>query len=67
MAELMHTSAYIKVKGVMYCHAVKGMSSSLIIFVINTSSDHLCGILVRVPGYRPRGSGSISSATRFEK
>jgi hypothetical protein len=25
----------------------------------------LCGVVVRVPGYRPRGPGSISGATRF--
>jgi hypothetical protein len=27
--------------------------------------DHLCGIVVRVPGYRSRGPGSIPGATRF--
>jgi hypothetical protein len=26
--------------------------------------DRLCGLVVRVPGYRSRGSGSISGATR---
>jgi hypothetical protein len=30
-------------------------------------SDHLCGLVVRVPGYRSRGQGSIPSATRSEK
>jgi hypothetical protein len=25
----------------------------------------LCGLMVRVPGYRSRGPGSIPSATRF--
>jgi hypothetical protein len=29
--------------------------------------DRLCGLLVRVPGYRSRGLGSISGATRFPK
>jgi hypothetical protein len=27
--------------------------------------DRLCGLVVRVPGYRFRGPGSILSATRF--
>jgi hypothetical protein len=26
---------------------------------------HLCGVVVRVPGYRSRGPGSIAGATRF--
>jgi hypothetical protein len=29
--------------------------------------DHLCGLVVRVPGYRSRGLGSIPSATRFSE
>jgi hypothetical protein len=32
-----------------------------------TISDHLCGLLVRVPGYRSRGPGSIPGATRFSE
>jgi hypothetical protein len=28
-------------------------------------NDRLCGLVVRVPGYRSRGPGSITSATRF--
>jgi hypothetical protein len=28
-------------------------------------NDCLCGLVVRDPGYRPRGAGSISGATRF--
>jgi hypothetical protein len=27
--------------------------------------DGLCGLVVRVPGYRSRGLGSIPGATRF--
>jgi hypothetical protein len=27
--------------------------------------DHLCGLVIRAPGYRSRGPGSISSATTF--
>jgi hypothetical protein len=29
--------------------------------------DSLCGLLVRVPGYRSRGPGSVSGATRFSE
>jgi hypothetical protein len=29
------------------------------------SADRFCGLVVRVPGYRSRGSGSIPRATKF--
>jgi hypothetical protein len=29
--------------------------------------DRLCGLVVRAPGYGPRGSGSIPGVTRFSK
>jgi hypothetical protein len=29
--------------------------------------DRLCGLVVRVPGYRSRGPGSIPCATRFSE
>jgi hypothetical protein len=29
--------------------------------------DRLCGLVVRVPGYRSRGSGLIPGATRFSE
>jgi hypothetical protein len=29
--------------------------------------DRLCGLVVRVPGYRSKGPGSISGATRFSQ
>jgi hypothetical protein len=29
--------------------------------------DHLCGLVVRVPGYRSRSPGSIPGATRFSE
>jgi hypothetical protein len=35
-----------------------------IIFGLNFQ-DRLCGLVVRFPGHRSRGSGSISGATRF--
>jgi hypothetical protein len=31
------------------------------------SGDHLCGLVVRVPGYRSRGLGSIPGTTRFSE
>jgi hypothetical protein len=34
-------------------------------FNITLNSDHLCGLVVRVPGYRSRGPDSIPSATDF--
>jgi hypothetical protein len=34
-------------------------------FTDNSVLDRLCGLVVRVPGYRSRGPGSISGATRF--
>jgi hypothetical protein len=30
-------------------------------------NDHLCGLVVRVPGYRSRGPGSIADAARFSE
>jgi hypothetical protein len=30
-------------------------------------TDRLCGLMVRVPGYRSRGTGSIPGATRFSE
>jgi hypothetical protein len=29
--------------------------------------DRLCGLVVRVPGYRSRGPGSIAGANRFSE
>jgi hypothetical protein len=31
------------------------------------SSDRLCGLVARVPGYRSRGPDSIPGATRFSE
>jgi hypothetical protein len=31
------------------------------------SPDRLCGLIVRVPGYRSRGPGSIPCTTRFSE
>jgi hypothetical protein len=33
----------------------------------DSPADHLCGLVVIVPGYRSRGPGSIPGATRFSE
>jgi hypothetical protein len=38
---------------------------TVIIQKVKVSLDRLCGLVVEVPGYRSRGPGSISGATRF--
>jgi hypothetical protein len=35
--------------------------------IIYNLHDRLCGLGVRVPGYRSRGPGSIPGATRFSE
>jgi hypothetical protein len=37
----------------------------IIIIIIIIISDRLCGLVVRVPGYRSWGPGSIRGTTRF--
>jgi hypothetical protein len=37
----------------------------IIIIIINPWKCRLCGLVVRVPGYRPLGPGSIPGATRL--
>jgi hypothetical protein len=37
------------------------------IMTVFSSYDRLCGLVVRVPGYRSRGPGSIPGATRFSE
>jgi hypothetical protein len=40
----------------------------LVKFVSYSGACHLlCGLVVRVPGYRPRGLGSIPGTTRFSE
>jgi hypothetical protein len=41
------------------------LSLSLYIYIHIYIHDRLCGLVVRVPGYRSRGPGSILGATRF--
>jgi hypothetical protein len=45
------------------------MNKSLYIRSVSIISydDRLCGLVVRVPGYRSKGPGSISGATRFSE
>jgi hypothetical protein len=36
-------------------------------FQVSICFDRLCGLVVRVPGYRSRGPGSIPGAARFSE
>jgi hypothetical protein len=36
-------------------------------FLLSQCVGRLCGLVVRVPGYRSKGPGSISGATRFSE
>jgi hypothetical protein len=36
-------------------------------FILFSTNDRLCGLVVRVPDYRPRGPGSIPGATSFSE
>jgi hypothetical protein len=49
--------------------AVGKQSNELFIIIISSSnsSDRLCGLVVRVPGYNSRGTGSIPGASRFSE
>jgi hypothetical protein len=40
---------------------------NILFYVVGEVSDHLCGLVVRVPGYRSRAPGSIPGATRFSE
>jgi hypothetical protein len=35
--------------------------------MLNDGCDHLCGLVFRIPGFRPVGLGSILSATIFSE
>jgi hypothetical protein len=39
----------------------------LSLYVMRKKIDRLCGLVVRVPGYRSRDPGSIPGATRFSE
>jgi hypothetical protein len=43
------------------------MQISLILKQLKCEEDRHCGLVVRVPGYRSRGPGSILGATRFSE
>jgi hypothetical protein len=36
-----------------------------IFFLLRAQFDHICGLVVRVSGYKPRGPGLIPRATRY--
>jgi hypothetical protein len=58
-----------EVQDVHYCKIVLGRSLllSLETKLLVQSVYRLCGLVVRVPGYRTRGPGSIPGATRFSE
>jgi hypothetical protein len=37
------------------------------LILMKVNGDRLCGLVVRVPGYRSRGPGSIPGDTRFSE
>jgi hypothetical protein len=45
---------------------LKDDTHSKIFVLIIKLVDRLCGLVVRVPGYRSKGPGSIPGATRFK-
>jgi hypothetical protein len=47
-----------------WCHIVLNVHAPTEIDVVK---DRLCGLVVRVSGYRSRGPGSIPGATRFSE
>jgi hypothetical protein len=51
-------------------HSIISFSVSTCYFFLNfvlLSMDRLCGLVVRVPGYRSRGPGFIPGATTFSE
>jgi hypothetical protein len=40
---------------------------TVLIYVMQKKLDRLCGLAVRVPGYRSRSPGYISGATRLSE
>jgi hypothetical protein len=38
-----------------------------VIYVMKKKVDRLCGLVLRVPGYRSRGPGSIPGVTTFSE
>jgi hypothetical protein len=50
-----------------YIYCVSCEVRTEFIHVMNKKVDLLCGLVVRVPGYRPKGPGSIPEATRFSE
>jgi hypothetical protein len=41
--------------------------SACILYFYKVIADRLCGLVLRVPGYRARGPGSIPGATKFSE
>jgi hypothetical protein len=50
--------------------SVNNIQNTLFLFIfvfLNEIKDRLCGLVVRVPGYRSRGPGSDSGSARFSE
>jgi hypothetical protein len=68
-----HQCTYVRCQQIagtfyVYCQCIFVRIFVITITVHNIEFDRLCGLVVRVRGYRSRGPGSITGATRiFEK
>jgi hypothetical protein len=49
------------------CHLIPPWFKYMYIFRLVGLVDRPCGLVVRFPGYRPRGPGSIPGAARFSE
>jgi hypothetical protein len=56
---------WLHVKGVVSWHT--GLLQNPLFALNLIPADRLCGLVVRVPGYRSRGPGSILGTTRFSE
>jgi hypothetical protein len=69
-AEICHEYRGYIIKYFVNCCEKEGIIYSLIaefIYVTQKKVNRLCGLVVRVPGYRSRGPGLIPSAIRFSE
>jgi hypothetical protein len=64
-----HEPNYCGVKELFVLTANSGQREAKMLHALSTMAhrDCLCGLVVRVAGYRFRGPGSIPSATRFSE
>jgi hypothetical protein len=65
MQELMEVIRVPGYRTEMYCASREVRTEC--IYVTYKKIDLLCGLVVRVPGYRSRGPGSIPGGTKFSE